>query len=132
MSAACHAKRVLVIEDNRDFAFLMCSALNQLGCEVDAVNNGADGIAKAREMKPDIIFCDIGLPGANGFEVAQTIRKDASIKDTFMIALTGYAGLREIDLARESGFNIHMSKPVSIVSLKNILDQAPELKSASF
>lgn len=117
-------RKVLVIEDNRDFVFLLCFALNQMGHEVCSANNGTDGIKKAREMKPDIIFCDIGLPGASGFEVARAIRQDTALRDVYMIALTGYANLCETGLALESGFNLHMPKPVSINDLSNIIEKA--------
>jgi CheY-like chemotaxis protein len=132
MSTPSHSKKVLVIEDNRDFVYLLCSALNQLGYEVDSANNGADGIEKAREMKPDIIFCDIGLPGVNGFKVAQAVRDDTSLKDVYMIALTGYAGPRNMSLATESGFNVYMPKPVSFVDLQKILDKESKLTPSSF
>ena len=124
MSALNSSRRVLVIEDNSDFVYLLCFALSQMGHEVESANNGTGGILKAREMKPDIVFCDIGLPGASGFEVARAIRKDPSLKDVYMIALTGYAGLCEMGLVLESGFNLHMPKPVSINDLMKIIDKA--------
>ena len=118
------SKKVLVIEDNTDFIHLLCFALSQMGHEVEYANNGTEGIMKARDMKPDIIFCDIGLPGASGFEVARAIREDTSLKNVYMIALTGYAGLSEIGLALDSGFNLHMPKPVSINDLMKSIDKA--------
>ena len=124
MSALGSNRKVLVIEDNRDLVYLLCFALTQMGHEVGSANNGTDGIEKAREMKPDIIFCDLGLPGASGFEVARAIREDTSLKDVYMIALTGYAGLSETGLALESGFNLHMPKPVSINELIKIINKA--------
>ena len=127
MSASSNSVKVLVIEDNRDFAYLLCLALRQLGHDVDSVNNGTDGIEKAREMKPDIIFCDIGLPGLTGFEVARMIKDDASVKDAYMIALTGYASLSDKSQTLQSGFNKHLSKPVSLADLVKVLNEVPAL-----
>ncbi len=122
-----NSMKVLVIEDNRDFAYLLCLALKQMGYVVDSANNGADGIEKARKMKPDIIFCDIGLPGLTGFEVARAIKDDASVEDAYMIALTGYASFPDKSQTLESGFNKHLSKPVSLADLVKVLNEVPVL-----
>lgn len=62
-----------------------------LGHESFAAYNGMEGIAKAKEVQPDVIFCDIGLPEIDGFEVAKSIGGEASIQSVYMVALTGYA-----------------------------------------
>jgi PAS domain S-box-containing protein len=113
--------RILCIEDNRDFADLLCSMLEQYGHKTAFALNGIDGIAKAKEFSPDIIFCDIGLPGMNGYEVAKCIRSDNSLAGVFMIALTGYAGPKDIELAMNSGFHKHMPKPIDMAALNRIL-----------
>ena len=121
------AFRILFIEDNIDLASILCSMLGQFGHEAILTRNGTDGIAKAKEFFPDVIFCDIGLPGMNGYEVARSIRSDTSLAGVFMIALTGYAGPKDIELAMNSGFNKHVSKPVDIAALNQILTEVPTL-----
>ncbi len=121
--AALRPLRILLIEDNRDFTEIMCSLLTQMGHDVAAVGSGVKGIEKAKSFEPDIIFCDIGLPGLNGFEVAKVLKSDAALKKVPIVALTGYAGYRDHALARDSGFDFHVAKPVNTDMLKKILSQ---------
>jgi CheY-like chemotaxis protein len=114
---------VLLIEDNRDFAELLCSMLRQIGHDADVACSGPEGLQKAKAVRPDIIFCDIGLPDMNGYEVAELIRSDDSIKGAYLIALSGYAAQQDIEYAAKSGFDRHIAKPVSIESLQKVLNQ---------
>lgn len=106
---------------------ILCSILHHVGHTTAASCSGLDGIERAKEFSPDIIFCDIGLPGLNGFEVAKRIRKEESLKNVFMIALTGYAGEREIEFASRSGFNLHLSKPINMEIIKDVLNKIPNI-----
>jgi CheY-like chemotaxis protein len=115
--------RILCIDDNMDFAALLCSMLEQLGHKTAVTFNGIDGITKAKEFSPDIIFCDIGLPGMNGYEVAKSIRSDNSLADVFMIALTGYASPKDIERAMNSGFHKHIPKPIDMAAINQILTE---------
>ncbi len=117
--------RILLIEDNQDLASLLCSMFVMMGHEAVAAHDGFKGIKQAKDYKPDVIFCDIGLPGMNGFEVAKRIREDDSLNELFLVALTGYAGQKDLELATEAGFNLHLAKPVDVASLKGVLDKVP-------
>jgi len=117
------ALRILIIEDNKDLAEVLCSLAGILGHEAYAVMNGTEGIAKARELQPDVIFCDIGLPGKNGYEVARIIREDTKLNNLLLIALTGFAGEYDIVKAKESGFDIHLAKPINMDDLKKVLGE---------
>ena len=103
----------MLIEDNRDFAEILSSMFEFLGNEVSIALNGTDGIEKAKKHIPDVIFCDIGLPGINGYEVVRKIREDDELKNIYVVALTGYAGNFDAELAEKSGFDKHLAKPVS-------------------
>lgn len=115
---------ILVIEDNVDLADTLCSLLAILGHEAIAANNGIEGIERFFACQPQVVFCDIGLPGRNGYEVAQTLRRDSRGSGTYMIALSGYAQSDDIERALESGFNRHIAKPVSIDLLREALAAA--------
>lgn len=117
--------RILCIEDNSDFAEILSSMLRQMGHDAIVARNGIEGITKAILFAPDVIFCDIGLPGINGYEVAKRIKNEPSLAGAFMIALTGYAGLKDIELAMNAGFNKHMSKPVDMAALNRLLAEIP-------
>ena len=114
--------RILIIEDNKDLAMLLSSLFGLMGHKAVAIYSGLEGIKKAQEDRPDAIFCDIGLPDINGYEVAKQVRSIEPLKDVFLVALTGYAGDHEKEHALDSGFNRHVSKPVDSTTLKWILD----------
>jgi CheY-like chemotaxis protein len=116
--------RILIIEDNPDLLEILCDLLEALGHDAISAEDGSVGIRKAKEMKPDVILCDIGLPGINGYEVAEQIRSDEELKNTFMIALSGYAQQRDIERAKEAGFRRHLAKPVQLDILKLALGEA--------
>ncbi len=114
--------KVLVIEDNEDLARIMCKLINSIGHKTMVVYNGTQGIIKAREIKPDVIICDIGLPDISGHEVAKAIRKDSVLQDTFLIALSGYAQPEDMEYSKQAGFDLHLAKPVSISVLQQVLN----------
>jgi PAS domain S-box-containing protein len=117
----CPRRRVLVIEDNIDAAESLKEALELGDHDVSVAYNGLDGIQRARELKPDVVLCDIGLPGADGYSVARAFRSDASLRSTFLVALTGYAAPEDQQRAAAAGFQGHLAKPASIEQLEEVL-----------
>lgn len=123
---AKHAARplkILIVEDNRDFADTIHSMLTAVGYRVSTAYDGSEGLKQAKKFKPDAVFCDIGLPGMDGFEFAKTIRREKGLKDVNLIALTGYAGQHDMEHALESGFNTHLAKPVDLPALRQVLEK---------
>jgi CheY-like chemotaxis protein len=104
-------QRVLVIEDNVDMADTLREMLEQAGHEVVLAHTGVDGVRKASALRPDIILCDIGLPGISGYEVSRLLREDDSLRATYLVALTGYAAPDDVVRAVEAGFDCHLAKP---------------------
>lgn len=115
--------KILVIEDNRDLCEILCDMFEQMGHTAAASRNGIEGVAMVKDLKPDVLFCDIGLPGMNGYEVIREIREDANLRGLYAVALTGYAGSLDMKEALGSGFNLHVAKPVDMATLERILDQ---------
>lgn len=122
--AAQKRLKVLAIEDNKDYSEMMCELLRFLGHDVTSAPDGIEGIKQAKEDAPDVIICDIGLPGISGFETARRIRKDENLKNVFLVSLTGYAGPQYAEDAQDAGFDLHITKPVDIEALKSILNTA--------
>jgi CheY-like chemotaxis protein len=108
------AYRILIIEDNRDGAESMGTLLRLLGHQTTVTHAGPPGLEAARQLKPDVVLCDIGLPGGmDGYDVARALRADPNLNDVVLIALTGYGGEEDQRRAAEAGFDRHMTKPVS-------------------
>jgi two-component system CheB/CheR fusion protein len=124
-SATKSHRRVLVIEDNLDAADSLRDVLAFGEHEIEVAYNGPDGIAKARKFRPEVVLCDIGLPGMDGYEVARTFRADATLKGAFLVALTGYALPEDLERAQAAGFARHIAKPPSLEKLEEIIDEVP-------
>jgi CheY-like chemotaxis protein len=76
-------------------------------------------------MRPEVVLCDIGLPGMDGYEVARAFRGDPELRSAYLIALTGYGQEEDQRQAREAGFDVHMTKPVDPDALRRILESCP-------
>lgn len=118
-------KRVLIIDDNLDLAGSLCDLLELCEHEVALAYDGYEGLKKAREFKPEVLLCDIGLPGMDGYEVAKAFRADKVLKDVFLVALTGYAQSTDQLRAHEAGFERHLAKPVDLNALETLLAEIP-------
>jgi two-component system CheB/CheR fusion protein len=118
-------RRVLVIEDNVDAADSLREALMLAQHEVLVAYRGPDGLEKAREFKPDVVLCDIGLPEMDGYQVARAIRADDQLRNVRLIALTGYALPQDLAKAKEAGFDQHLAKPPSLEKLEEVMESRP-------
>ena len=114
-------RRVLVVDDNQDAAHALRLLLETDGHEVMVAADGAAGLALAREHRPDVVLLDIGLPTLNGYEIAMRIRADPALKDTMLVAVTGYGQMHDRARASASGFDHHLVKPVEFRALQELL-----------
>jgi CheY-like chemotaxis protein len=112
---------VLIIEDNVDAADSLRDALRFGRHEVEVAYNGPDGVARARSFRPEVVLCDIGLPGMDGYDVARTLRADAQVNQARLIALSGYALPQDLQRAHEAGFEGHLAKPPRMEALETLL-----------
>jgi len=124
-SAKATKCRVLVIEDNRDAAESASMLLSMEGYEVKTAYTGSDGLAAARAFQPQVVLCDIGLPGMDGYEVARVIREDVTMPSPYIIALTGYGRDEDRKQAHEAGFDQHLTKPIDYNNLRRTLAGVP-------
>ncbi len=118
-------RRVLIIEDNVDGAESLSDALRLEGHTVETAHDGPTGLGKMHDFRPEIVLCDVGLPGMDGYQVASRVRSDHELASTYMIALTGYALPEDQRRAVEAGFDVHVSKPPNMEALGKLLAQAP-------
>ena len=119
-------RRVLIIEDNLDAAESLREALELGEHQVEVAHSGPDGIERARAFHPDVVLCDIGLPGMDGYDVARAVRQDPALQSVFLVALSGYALPEDLERAAEAGFQHHLAKPPSVDTLERVLSELPE------
>jgi PAS domain S-box-containing protein len=122
-------RRVLIIDDSVDAADTLREALELCQHEVEVAYNGPSGIAKAREHQPDVVICDVGLPGLDGYEVARAFKADETLRSVYLVALTGYALPEDLAKAQEAGFDRHIAKPPSLEMLEQTLARAPSART---
>ena len=127
---APNPRRVLIIEDNTDSADMMREALEFFGHDVRVAYDGARGVEIVRQFAPEVIICDIGLPGMDGYAVARRIRTAESARERpYLIALTGYAQPEDKRSALEAGFDQHVAKPPALEVLERMVSEAPVWKA---
>jgi CheY-like chemotaxis protein len=86
-----------------------------------AVYEGSEALAIMRTESHDAVIIDVGMPGMTGYQLAQCIREDPAIATPRLIAMTGYGSEQDRGLAMQSGFDVHLTKPVSLAKLVSAL-----------
>jgi signal transduction histidine kinase len=114
-------RRILLADDNEDFALSLAAVLRSLGNQVRVAHDGAAALAAAREFQPQIAFLDIGLPKLNGFDLARELRALPGSADTILVAVTGWGQPADRRKAREAGFDDYFVKPVEIEAIRALL-----------
>ena len=114
-------RRVLVVDDNLDAAEGLAMLLALKGHQVSTAYDGPGALQRARELQPDVVLLDIGLPRLDGFEVARRLREEHPERPMLLVALTGYGQERDRVRAREAGFDHHLLKPVRLEMLEQLL-----------
>jgi signal transduction histidine kinase/ActR/RegA family two-component response regulator len=123
--APMSSRRILVIEDNREFAEMLGEYLTHLGHRVVTAHDGFAGLEAALRHHPDVIICDIGLPGVDGYEIAQRLSQQADFRSCLMIAITGYGDVADRERARKAGFAYHLTKPADPTWVARLIASAP-------
>ena len=121
--AARSHKRLLVVDDNLDFASTLASLLEVAGHEVRTVQDGTSALPAAAIYRPHAVLMDICLPGMNGYEVAKALRSRPEFSATTLIAVTGYGQEEDRDRLLKAGFDKHLLKPISPPELLRAIDE---------
>lgn len=86
--------------------------------------DGLEGVAKLLELVPDVALVDVGLPGIDGFEVARRVRAHSECERSYLVALTGYGGPETRERAERAGFDLYLTKPISIAKLPEVIGRS--------
>ncbi len=118
----CRGHRVLVIDDNADTAESLKEALELGSHLVETAADAEEGLAKARRFQPEIVLCDIGLPGTDGYELARRMRADPELRKVHLVAVSGYMRPEDVQRSREAGFEDHLPKPTPLETLEQRIE----------
>ena len=124
-AAVPESRRILVADDNRDAAESLAALLQLDGHEVTVVHDGPAAVAAFARVLPHMALLDIGMPGIDGYEVAQAIRRHHPTSAAKLIAITGWGQEDDKQRAHAAGFDLHLTKPVNLQRLAELLRQEP-------
>jgi len=125
MDSESEKKRVLIVDDEVSFARMVKLNLEKTGAfEVRAENKANCALPAAREFKPDLIILDVIMPGMDGGDVSNQIKRDRNLKDTPIIFLTATVSKREAgDVGLNSGGELFLAKPVTVENLIQCINE---------
>ena len=104
--------RILLVDDNRDFADSLALLLRWMGHEIHVTYDGGDAFAEACAWTPDVMLVDIAMPGMDGNALAQQIRRHPEVGKIVILAVSGFADERHRQEAQAAGFEHYAVKPV--------------------
>jgi signal transduction histidine kinase/CheY-like chemotaxis protein len=116
--------RILVVDDNQDFASSLAMILRDLGNDVRVAHDGMEGLRAAESFQPSVAFLDIGLPGLNGYDLARRLRERRDHASLVLIAVTGWGQEGDKLRAAQAGFDHHLVKPIDPARLPMLLQAA--------
>jgi DNA-binding response OmpR family regulator len=108
---------ILVADDDDDILLLVTTRLRRDGLEVVSASRGDDALALAREIRPALAVLDIGMPGLDGLEVLEQIRRDESLSGTRVLLLTAKAQESDVRRGYDAGADAYVKKPFSPAEL---------------
>jgi PAS domain S-box-containing protein len=125
LTSSVPPRRILVVDDNTDAAVSFAVLLEHQGHEVATAHDGEEAVAKARVLRPHIVFLDLGMPRMDGLEAAKHLRALSDGEPMTLVALTGWGQKRDHERTREAGFDWHLLKPIDGNELHKILAASP-------
>jgi PAS domain S-box-containing protein len=116
-----YERPIVIIDDNRDAADTLAMLIEQKGRSVHTAYDGSAGLDEIRRQRPVVAFVDLGMPGIDGYAVANEVRSDPQLHDVKLIALTGWGSEADRRRSQMAGFDHHLVKPVDSSTLETVL-----------
>jgi PAS domain S-box-containing protein len=116
-------RRILVVDDNPDAVRSTAMLLALRGHEVRTATSGTVALEVARQFRPEVALLDVGMPGMDGYEVARRLRREPTLRQVLLVALTGWSKDEDRQRSREAGFDHHLVKPVDLEQLHTLLTE---------
>jgi CheY-like chemotaxis protein len=114
-------ERILVVDDNRDAADSLAKLVQSFGHDVKAVYDGSEALDETSRFQPDMALVDIGMPGIDGYETVRQLRERRGNVHMIVVAVTAWSRDEDKRRAYDSGFDLHIAKPMTIETLKELL-----------
>jgi signal transduction histidine kinase/ActR/RegA family two-component response regulator len=121
---------LLLVEDNLDIADTLAELLTATGHTVELAGSAEQALERLRERRPEVVLCDIGLPGMDGLELATRLRADPELTDLKLVAMTGFGDASTQGRIEKAGFDRHLIKPVQLEALRQCLSRVAALPAS--
>lgn len=122
-------KNLLILDDSEDTLAMLEQLLRVSGAKVTTASKGTDALRLASEHEFDVILSDISMPEMDGFEFLRRLRQLKGCEHVPVIAITGFGRARDVERARAAGFYSHLTKPLNLQALSEILQQLAAFKT---
>ncbi|MDZ4689309.1 MAG: response regulator [Planctomycetaceae bacterium] len=113
--------KILIVDDNADATDTLATLFRLAGHQVQVAYDGPSGVTIAHAFEPAVVLLDIGLPGLDGYTVAERLREADGTRHALLIAISGYGQAQDEARSRQAGFDFHLTKPVDFSSLQGVL-----------
>jgi two-component system CheB/CheR fusion protein len=126
--AAVQVDRALVVDDVPDIAESTMWLVEGLAREIKMVHSGAAAVELARDCRPELILCDLGMPKMDGYETCRRLRQLPGLEKAVIAAVSGYGGEEYQRKSQEAGFDRHLTKPIGRAVLEELVKSAAAKK----
>ncbi len=116
-------RRILVVDDNRDFAEMLADSLTSMGYQVALASDAVTALERLRDFHAEAALLDLGLPVLDGFELARQIRAQFPDRTPRLIAVTGYGQRHDRDRSADVGFADHLVKPIDLDAMVSAIER---------
>ena len=120
--------RVLIVDDYRASADTMSMLVGAWGHDIRRAYDGTTGLALAAAYQPDVLLLDIIMPGINGLELAQQVRRQLRLNDCLIIAVTGRTDAEQRNQCHKAGVDLFLVKPVDLSKVQTLLTQLSDCR----
>jgi PAS domain S-box-containing protein len=115
--------RVVIADDNRDAADSLAMLLQMDGHQISLAHDGVQALSLIKQIRPEAALLDIGMPGMNGYQVAEQVRADPLSAQIMLVALTGWGQAQDLERAHAAGFDHHLVKPAELSAVRALLQR---------
>jgi CheY-like chemotaxis protein len=114
---------VLFVEDTTEQRDLVAMFLGMNGYQVEVANDGIEGLAQARKLRPDIILLDLGMPKMDGYQMMEELRADETLKGTPVVVISAWAAAKHREQAKAAGADAFITKPFELTHILTMVQK---------
>ncbi len=116
-------RTILFVEDTSEQRDLLAMFLGMNGYRVEVANDGIEGLAQARMLRPDLILLDLGMPKMDGYQMMEELRADEDLKDTPVVVISAWTATTHRKRAEEAGADAFITKPFELTHILTTVQQ---------